>query len=417
MRGTHMLGYLAGEPELLLRSTERNKLCPAPYYQEGQQHQTNIKLINIKKRGDEKMNIAMIDTLVAMIDVKNYEDSACILLKKLEAKKKEAKQNTANNISEKTDIQIGTKTFEILSNGSRGYAYILHNDEYEIKLSQFRSKNKDFFPIFIKVKSECLWSKGVEKSWSDILYWIEENIGKIETNKLSRLDPCCHTDELTLTIADFETFKGRFFDDNMRRHRRKVNAIEIGSRTSNNVYCRIYDKILEVKTKKKKYWFYDIWEKYGMNCENIYNVEFQLNRDFFKEMQIESVEDVFKRLRNIWDYCTKEWLVKVNLDNVRMERCSTDETWLRIQEAFSNYQGIGMISRTRQLEADAEALLPGTIGNITSYAARLGNTDIEQVIETVKNRGSKYLASKQQDYSKAINKKMSLIKQPEVQSI
>ena len=363
------------------------------------------------------MNIAMVDTLVAMIDVQDYEDSAFELLKQIESKKKQAKEKTANGISDKTDISIGTKTFEILSNGSRGYAYILHNDEYEIKLSQFRSKNKDFFPIFIKVKSECLWAKGVEKSWLDILHWIDENIGEVATNKLSRLDPCCHTDELNLTISDFETFKGRFFDDNLRRHRRKVNAIEIGSRTSNNAYCRIYDKILEIKTKKKKYWFYDIWQKYGMNCENIYNIEFQLNRDFFKEMQIETVEDAFKRLKNIWDYCTKEWLVKVNLDNVRMERCSIDETWIRVQEAFNQYQGIGMISRTRQLEADAAALLPSVVGNITSYAARLGDANIDEVIEIVKKRGTSYLASKQQDYSKAINKKISLIKQPEAQSI
>ena len=36
-------------------------------------------------------------------------------------------------------------TFEVLPNGKKGYAYILHNDLYEINLSQYRSRMKNFF--------------------------------------------------------------------------------------------------------------------------------------------------------------------------------------------------------------------------------------------------------------------------------
>ncbi len=359
------------------------------------------------------MNIGMVDTLCAIVDVEDYEENTYSLIQFLQEKKKEAKLVAANNASDKVILDIGKYSFEILPNGSKGYAFILHNDEYEVKLSEFRSKNKDFFPIFIKIKSECLWAKGVEKAWDDITLWIDRFLGEISSNKVTRLDLCCHTDELELSPEDFETFKGNFFNESMRRYRRKVNSIELGSRTSKNIYCRIYNKVLEIEHKSKKFWFYEIWEKAGLNPQKVWNVEFQIDRNFFKEKLIESVEDAFTRLKNIWEYCTKEWLVKVDLVNTRIERCPTNETWKCIQQAFSGYSGIGLTTRDKQLESDAAALLPGTVGNLTSYAARLGSSDIENILIMVKKNGTRLLASKNKNFCSAILEKIALLKQEE----
>lgn len=49
-------------------------------------------------------------------------------------------------------ILIGNQTFQLLQNGSKGYAYILHNDFYKIKIAQHRSTSENFFPLFIKIK-------------------------------------------------------------------------------------------------------------------------------------------------------------------------------------------------------------------------------------------------------------------------
>lgn len=354
------------------------------------------------------MNIPMIDTLIATIDIDNYEEVAKELIIKLEDKKNEAKSIASKSFNEKTSIVINGLTFEVLANGSKAHAYILHNDDYEVKLAQFRSKSKDFYPVFVKIKSESLWSNGPENSWAKFLNWVNGGIGNVICNKLNRMDLCCHTDELELVEGDYLTFKGNFHNDQMFRFRRKVNAMCFGS-GNGKIYCRIYDKTLETKQSNKKMWFFDIWANKGLNIEKVWNIEYEIKRDFFNETKIDSVEDAFSRLNSLWIYCTSEWLVKMELDCTRIERCSIAKNWISIQQSFSIYKNERLISRKRQLQTEALALVPSTIGNLTSFAARLGNSNIEEVINNLKHTGGKYLKAKNLDFTKAINEKMELL--------
>ncbi|WHH57287.1 hypothetical protein [Petroclostridium sp. X23] len=355
------------------------------------------------------MLIPMIDTLCAVIDIVDYEKSTYELLKLLEQKKEEAKLVAASSASEKEIIKIGNLNFEILPNGSRRYAFILHNDGYEVKLAQFRATKECFYPVFIKIKSEYLWSNGPENSWKIIIDWVNNHVGKVKANKISRLDPCCHTDEFKLNIEDLYSFKGHFQQDSIHRDNREINAITFGSRSGRNIYSRIYNKVLEVNTKNQKLWFYDVWSQKGLDIDNVWNIEFEIKRDFFRNREIETVEDVFQRIRDIWQHCTGEWLVKVNYNRSRIERCEVDENWRKVQQAFNQYNGTGLISRVKQIEADASILIPGAIGYITSFAARNGITNIDDVFNTVYQQGVQYLSHKQQDFQSAITKKMSLL--------
>lgn len=353
------------------------------------------------------MNIPMIDTLIATVDLKDYDKCIAEHLNLLEDKKNEAKALASKCSSEKTTITINNETFQVLGNGTRNYAYILHNDDYEVKLAQVRSSNQDFYPINIKIKSENLWSKGYMNAWNFIINWINSGIGSVKSNKVNRLDLCCHTDDLQILDGDFDTFKGRFHKDEIFRYMRKPCGMTFGSRSSNTVYCRIYDKTLEITQTNKKLWFKDIWLEKGLNPERVWNIEFQLDRTFFKENSIESIEDAFMNLKSMWHYCTKEWIVKVDLSRTRKERCPTNKHWELIQNAFDSFKGESLIKREKQLIADASALVPGTIGNLTSYAALLGSDDIEVVTLKLLLDGKRYLKHKNTDFSKVIIEKMS----------
>lgn len=99
------------------------------------------------------MFIPMIDTLIYNNDIEDYDNVMRKVLDQLEQKKQTAKSALTENKSTTVTITIGEMTFEVLSNGKKGYAYILHNGFYEIDLAQYRSKNKDFNPVFVKVKN------------------------------------------------------------------------------------------------------------------------------------------------------------------------------------------------------------------------------------------------------------------------
>lgn len=357
------------------------------------------------------MYIPMIDYLSFSANLENYPECAMQYFEELNRQKEAAKRVALDKSGEKAIITIGNKTFEVLPNGAQGYAFILHNSEYEIKIAQYKSKNDDYYPIMVRVYSECLWSKGPEKAYSDIYTWITENFGIIIDNKVSRMDLCCHTDCIKPNYEMIGNFKGKFRQKNIREYNRSVSGLEFGSRQG-KVYCRIYNKSLEVKNSKKKTWFYEIWNDRGQNNDDVWNVEFELKREFFKEYQIESVEDAFARLNSMWEHCTVTWLVLTNNDASRIENCSINETWVHISNVFSDYVSDPIIQREKQLNADVNAMMPAAVGTITSLAARLGENDIHEVLFEFQVKGEQYLKNKAQTFENVINEKVSLLEYP-----
>jgi len=356
------------------------------------------------------MFIPNIDTLVATIDIKDFDNSARKILVKLAELKDKAKSLVKENSIEKVNIRIGNMTFQVFPNGSRHHAYILHNDLYEIKLARYRSKSKDNYPVFIKIKSACLWNMGFIKAWDTILKLVNKNIGPIKANKISRMDLCCHTDEIELKESDINKFSGKFRSDEIYRSDRKLSGFTFGSGANKKVFCRIYDKTLEIKQKKQKLWFYDIWKKEGINNEKVWNIEFQIGRKYFKEHNIETVGQAFERIKAIWEYCTQKWIIKKELKNTRMENCPVNAIWEKIQEAFSLLESKSLIKRDKQLDRDADALVPSIIGYLTTYSARKGETDMGDCLMNVINTGLRYLEkARKSTFTIEVEKKMALI--------
>lgn len=366
-------------------------------------------------KGGLYMQIAMIDSLFVNIDIDDYENELKGLLSELEKKKTEAKLAGTNNVSAKVTIQIGSYTFEVLPNGTLGHAYILHNNECEIKFSQFRSLKKEYLPISLRIKSEYLWAVGYEKAWNELKKFIEKYIGHISEQQVSRADLCCHTDSLILANNDDASFKGIFYSHEIKTFRRKVSGMNFGSRNTGKVYCRIYNKTLEVTQKRHKTWFFEIWKKHGLLTNEVWNVEFEIKREFLRKKGINSVEDLYLSLRTIWEYCTCKWLVKTNLDRTRIERSSIDERWKNIQHAFDKCKYKPFITVAKQKEIEASSLIPGIMGYLTSYGAKIGVNNYTNAMLLFSKRGNEYLSNKDTSfYKEVVEKRKLLIQEDEV---
>ncbi|MCX7748830.1 MAG: hypothetical protein N2645_18370 [Clostridia bacterium] len=359
------------------------------------------------------MYLPMIDTLIFSVDIKDYVERNSKLFDSLYQKKTQAKNAESENRTEIVYIKLGNMTFEVLGNGKKGFAYILHNDFYELNLAQFRSENKEFFPVFVRIKAECLWSQSPEKAYEKIYEWMEENLGEIINEKISRIDLCCHTDELELEISDMERFRGTFHNLVPHFYRRKLNAMCFGSRKSSSIYCRIYNKSLEVRQTRNKDWFYDIWKAKDMKTKNVWNVEFELHRDHLKDYNINTVKQAFDSLRSMWELLTKKWLVLINLDASRKSRCSTNYIWFKIQESFKDYRSQELVKRNKQLQREAEAIIPSMFGNITTFCAKINVSDENMAFNLLKIYGRKYFESKADDFGCTVLKKKSLINRNE----
>ena len=362
-----------------------------------------------------KLNyVSNIDTIYILVDIENYELSAKNILDYLQKEKEEAKLTAISNTSYKHIITINNLTFQLLTNGTKGYAYILHNNGYEVKISQYKSKIESLLPIQVRISSEYLWAFGIEKSWAIIYNWLVETFGNVEKEKVCRVDLCSHISDINLT-SDWETsYKGNFKKRNMFLTNNPINAITFGSRESKNIYCRIYNKTLELQEKKHKAWFNEIWIKNNLNVKNVWNIEFEIKSGFLRNYNFHTVNDIVSHLKDIWNFCTTKFLIKINNDNAKIERCSINSDWLEIQKCYDNFNSLGLVEREKQQEYDANILIPSIMGNITSYCANKRILTFEEAIENLKNDSKKYFLKKATTFEKEIKGKIIKINDSEV---
>lgn len=354
-------------------------------------------------------NLINIDTIYILVDTEDFDNQ--IILNYFKEEKEKAIVGANTNTTYKHLIDINKVTFQLLPNGSQGYNYILRNNGYEIKVAQHKAKLDAFFPIQIRISSEYLWSYGLTNSWSYIYNWIVETFGNIVRHKICRLDLCCHVSNVDFTTNFEEVYKGKFKNKEIFYTGNLPNAITFGSRSNKKIYCRIYNKSLEIQKKKEKPWFKEIWKKAGLNIENVWNIEFELKSDILREFNLITITDITNNLKELWKYCTTKHIVKIDKTNTRKERCPVNKEWQEIQNAYNDFVSVGLIQRNKQIELDAKALIPNILGCITSYSARTGNLNIMQAFNNIYEDSQKYFKNKQTDFEKEVKNKMALIRQ------
>ena len=358
--------------------------------------------------------LSNIDTIYILVDIENYEENNQELLEYLYKVKENAKLYSINNASYQHMIQINDRSFELVNSGTKGYAYILHNSGYQINIAQYKSKLPNFAPIQVRISSEYLWAYGLADSWSMIYNWIVETFGNVISEKVCRLDLCTHVSDIDF-ITDYAiSYKGNFKKRETFYTGNQISAITFGRRTSKNIYCRIYNKSLEVQEKKQKLWFYEIWKNNNMNAKNVWNVEFEIKSEFLRDYSIDTVHDVLQHLQDLWLFCTNQWLIKIDRTNPRVERCNINNDWLEIQKVYNEFHSEGMIAKEKQIELDANVLVPNIVGNITSYSARKGSITIDEAFSDLYKETKKYLLKKATSFEKEVKNKRLILGSSEV---
>ena len=353
--------------------------------------------------------ISNIDTIYILVDIEDYEENCRELIQLLMDRRERAKLNDKDNLQHRELLSINDMTFQILPNSCKGYAFILKNDDCELKISQYKSKIKSFYPIQVRISSEMLWGEGISNAWSFIYNWIAETFGNILDNKVCRLDICTHVSDIDFTSNYDKVYKGKFKKTQVFHTGKDINCLSFGSRKGKNIYCRIYNKTLEVEETKKKSWFRNLWLDNNLNFRNVWNVEFEIKSELLRRYNISSVLDVTNSLKDIWQFCTKEWLIKIDRTNSRVERCKVNSKWIEIQKCYDNFKSKKLIEKEKQYLIDAEILIPNIVGSITSYSARKNNLKIKDVFDELMKKTEKYLLNKDTNFENEVNKKQKIL--------
>ncbi len=126
-------------------------------------------------------------------------------------------------------------------------------------------------------------------------------------------------------------------------------------------------------------------------------------------MRIESCEDLFENLKATWRYLTTDWLVMINLDSDRVERCTTVKEWEIIQNSFNSFEGNGFINRKKQISCQREALILSAMGYITSFSAISNVYEPRESVIKLLDEGLEMFFNKGKDYKDIVEQKRRLL--------
>ncbi len=311
------------------------------------------------------MIIRGIDTLEFGILINNYDYMFKNLIEILEDKKIEAQQKMCNQ-----SILINKVNFTVFQKGQGVYKYKIEcNDFYMCFLSK---EIKNTPQIYVRFYSNYLWAYEYKEAFNKFKEWFSAFDLDSYNVKISRIDICLDTDEFEFKSSDSEKMctraikLERVYIDSENYSNKTFSGFVIGK--GGKLSCRIYNKTLEIK-KSNKAWFEDIWKQNGWNgITTVWRTEFQIRGKVIKELRICTVEELEKKLDQVWNYLTAQWLtIRVKSKDSNMSRWKVDKRWKKVEKANIEYE-VSPVTREKIIKGSLDSLCAQCGGTLLSIA-------------------------------------------------
>lgn len=214
-------------------------------------------------------------------------------------------------------IQINKQTFNF--NGkAQGFFWFTHIDEYFSVGFKNRLTNRGLNDIQLQLNANGIYTIGLKT----LLAYVDELLtGYITGHKpLTRVDLNIFV-QADLSWISKEMFVARkrsytsIFKEIATKH--QLQTLYIGKKP---FLLRLYNKIEELKGSKKKEMMFEYFLNNGFDSlQDVFNIEFEMHRDYFKTFKIDTVDDLLLRAEMLFKSC---------LDSIRLVDLSilTDNT-------------------------------------------------------------------------------------------
>lgn len=258
--------------------------------------------------------------------------------------------------------------FTIRPFGVKGYEWLVNSNEFDLKIGNWM--NPISRPsVIAEIRSETLWHLGPEQAFGKVLSLLKTMGGKVISTKLSRVDLCvdflCCEQFWQLGLLDNIVTRAQDIRNYLKYG--KFTGVGIGS---GKLSARLYDKGLEIETKSKKFWMFDIWGLENIPEEQkVIRVEFQLRREAIKELGLDKVDDAFRYGGNTWAYCTTEWLKFQDRPGKHHTQRKYLPWWQSVQNAYSGAQGAEPLVRNKALTSNKQQIIRQAYGLLSSLTA------------------------------------------------
>lgn len=352
-----------------------------------------------------------IDTFWYNIDADNYEQ---IMSDGLRDKLIDGRTYTLDNGDSQT-IEINLSTyenpllFEIMAGQPPLYQYSIRNEDIAIYFSKVA--RVDNMPIKVQINQFILWEKGLSGAYSESLQLLIALGFKIGQAKLNRVDFAVHSDQFNWNFSDFKSFvyPRNIADDNkptwwkLCPETGEFESVYYGSRK----YCqlRIYNKSKEIKVRGKHH-FTEMYERIGINAENVWNVEIEVRRDFIKEC------------KDIFDNRMFDDLDKVINNNLLSELWSYLMTmyshnsahWTQLSKgAKGKFEKIEhTVTRVKDIDWSTDREVAQIYGRLQKFLIATEHDTIDMAVKSFLEKAFEYEKKKERVFKKEVNDKKKM---------
>ena len=249
------------------------------------------------------------------------------------------------------DLKI-TETFELFPAGTKGFPYVLHNENYHLKI--FGKGKTGYRPrVSVQIMSKRIQEMGLMESITRIEKLLRGSVGTINMFKsgISRID--IFTDILVdASEFDFhlrELIRSKTTKRHYSEGNKELQTLYIGARDA-SLQGRIYDKVAQqVETPKGD--LDEYLKSVGLeelpDGKKIIRTEFEIKREKLNELRLKEIGKLPGSVATLWNYCTKVfvWMVEES-KGVHTEREVLHPWWVVVQGAHG--QGSYEVQKVRR---------------------------------------------------------------------
>jgi len=240
------------------------------------------------------------------------------------------------------------------------------------------SSGENFPDIRVQPRAEFLHGAGP----LGVLAWVYdfvESLGLFVEWKVSRVDLFADFHGLVLSAESRWDFVCRAKRRKTFEDGDDLETLYFGS--GKPVMARLYDKTKESAAKGSDWWP-DVWGTAYRPGEQVWRIEFQVERGYLKDVGLSGPEDVLAAAERLWSKLTSEWLtLRVPSEDSNRSRWPLSPVWETVQAVTFDGAVVGPdLIRAGQVRGDLRKLTPATVGFLSSVAALTGARDESDLI-------------------------------------
>ena len=158
-----------------------------------------------------------------------------------------------------------------------------------------------------------------------------------------------------------------------------VTGFAFGSRRTQRISARLYDKTAEMALKGTDWWEL-VWGDRHTPGAQVWRIEFEIGRSALSDLDPFLPDAVLAAAPSLWRYCAGDWLtLRRPTQDSNRSQCSLDTRWEAVRSASLAHGAATELRfiRERKRATVLRNLMPALVGYLVAFADLMGTTDID----------------------------------------